>query len=145
MSVVHGQVSMFLTAPCYGRSALMPKALRGDGIEGKDGVTPVSIWGGYSVPSPKRLQQLSLATKLEIPIPNGLLSIPAVGLIGIGTHTPHRRRDGLKPNHSLRSAVIGSTAEARLAGNRQANAATPSSRNDAARRMSGLPEVFSTH
>ena len=48
-------------------------------------------------------------------------------------------------NHSLRNAVIGSTAEARLAGTRQARAATPSSKKEAPKRMRGFVEAFSTH
>jgi hypothetical protein len=48
-------------------------------------------------------------------------------------------------NHSHRSAYIGSTAAARVAGNRQANAATASSRKEGAKRMRGLIKVLSTH
>jgi hypothetical protein len=48
-------------------------------------------------------------------------------------------------NHSLRNAVIGSTADARLAGTRHARAATPSSKREAANRMRGFVEAFSTH
>jgi hypothetical protein len=48
-------------------------------------------------------------------------------------------------NHSLRNAVIGSTADARLAGTRHARAATPSSKREAAKRMRGFVEAFSTH
>ena len=47
--------------------------------------------------------------------------------------------------HSLRNAVIGSTADARLAGTRHARAATPSSKREAASRMRGFVEAFSTH
>jgi hypothetical protein len=72
--------------------------------------------------------------------------VPGTGtLLWILSSGRNDTSDGLNPSHSLRSAIIGSTAEARLAGNRQANAATPSSRNDAARSMRGLLEAFSTH
>jgi len=47
--------------------------------------------------------------------------------------------------HSLRNAVIGSTADARLAGTRHARAATPSSKREAANRMRGFVDAFSTH
>ena len=50
-----------------------------------------------------------------------------------------------RATHSLRNAVIGSTADARLAGTRHARAATPSSKREAANRMRGFVEAFSTH
>src|SRR5271156_13289 len=63
-------------------------------------------------------------------------------LAAVPTSAPSWLQPG---DHSPRSAIIGLTAEARLAGKRHAKEPTPSSSREAASRIRGLAEPFQIH
>jgi hypothetical protein len=89
------------------------------------------------------------AAKVTITLKMALLNTALV-MVGILLFLIRRFGQVFSPwlhpgNHSLRSAIIGSTAEARLAGKRHAMEPTPSSSREAASRIRGLAETFSIH